>query len=189
MNNHLDRLANEFKVTEAAVQRRALVNTENGRKTALKELIGEKAIKMYNVWERLFPGYNSVKRCTSTKLQRAGVDFIIDEDIFIDIKVDSGPDYGNIIPIEIRQNRVFTMLPSKKTDYILHIIIDDYKRKAVLIDYQWLSKLAHKVAVCQANGQPTPFQIFTSNNGTGEYIKLDYTTLPAESKVVVLDLC
>lgn len=186
--NHLDKLAKEFNVTEESVQRRSLVNTENGRKTALKEIIGEKAIKRYNVWERLFPGYNSVKRCTSTKLQRAGVDFIIDEDTFIDIKVDSGPDYGNIIPVEIRQNKYFTMLPSKKTDYILHIIIDDYKRRAVLIDYQWLSKLAHKVAVCQANDQTTPFQIFTSNNGTGEYIKLDYTNLPPESKVVVFDL-
>lgn len=181
-------LANEFKVTDLLAQHRALVNTENGRRTAMKEIIGEKAIKRYNVWERLFPGYTSVKRCTSVKLQRSGVDFIIDEDTFIDIKVDIGPNYENIIPVEIRQNKYFTMLSSKKTDYILHIILDDYKRRVVLIDYQWLAKLAHKVAVCQANHLEIPFQIFTSNNGTGEYIKLDYTTLPPEAKAVIFDL-
>ena len=184
----LNNLASEFKVTEEMAQHRALVNSDNGRRTAMKELIGEKAIKRYNVWERLFPGYTSVKRCTSVKLQKSGVDFIVDEDTFIDIKVDIGPNYENIIPVEIRQNKCFTMLSSKKTDYILHIIVDDFKRRAVLIDYQWLAKLAHKVAVCQVNHQEIPFQIFTSNNGTGEYIKLDYTTLPPESKVIVFDL-
>lgn len=179
-------LAQEYKIKETSIK--PLVPTENGKRTALKELVGEKIIKKYQIWEHFFPDYESVKKVTTKKLQMEGVDFIINEDTFIDLKSDIGPDYGNIIPLEIRQNGVFTMLSNKKTDWLLHIVVDDFKKRAVLIDYQWASKLAHRIAVAQVNHSEIPWPMFLSNNGTGQYIKLDYTSLPPEAKCKVLEL-
>ncbi len=163
------------------VNSRALMDNDNSRRTATKELIGEYYIKEFNVWECLFPSYNSVRRITSEKLQRSGVDYIINDDTFVDIKCDIGPDYANSIPIELTQYNNPTNTPDKKTDYVVHVIIDDFKERVMMINYQWMRNLCEKVREDEKEGRPT-FPIYISNNGTGKYIKVDYVNMPAEEK-------
>lgn len=176
----LESLCKEFKV-EYEVNPAYL-------RTRTKEKVGEKFIKKYNIWEELFPDYQSIKKVTTKKLQLDGVDYILTDangdDIYIDIKCDIGYDYEDIVPLEIRQKGIFTMLSFKKTDYILHIVIDDHQRKAVLIDYQLLSKIANKISKAQiaekkhlGQLQTVPFEVFESFNKTGEYVRLPYKNI------------
>ena len=175
----LIRLSKEFKV---------IYDSNNITKT--KEAIGEAFLKKYNVFESFFPSYLAFRKITNKKLQKEGVDFIVtnkdEEEIFIDLKTDIGPDYSNIVPIEIRQYGAVTMTKDKKTDYILHVVIDDHQRKAVLFMYKHFCSIANAIAQQQTEDNKTgPFkfshdskayEVFTSRNSTGEYIKFDYDT-------------
>lgn len=179
---NLEYYKNRYKITDTMVNSRALMDNDNSRRTATKELIGEYFVKEFNIWERLFPNYNSVKKVTSEKLQRSGVDYIINDDTFVDIKCDIGPDYANCIPIELSQFNNPSNTLDKKTDYVVHIIIDDFKERVVMANYAWVCELCEKVRKDAKEGRPT-FPIFTSNNGTGEYIKVDYVNMPTEGKL------
>lgn len=179
---NLEYFKNHYKITDDIVNSRALMDNDNSRRTATKELIGESYIKEFNIWERLFPSYRSIERITSEKLQREGIDYIINNDTFVDIKCDIGPDYANHIPIELTQYGEFTNTFDKKTDYIVHIIIDDFKERVVMINYKWVRRYCEKVMKDLESNTPT-VAIYNSSNGTGKYTMVDYINgMPVEEK-------
>lgn len=188
----IELMKSRLGISDKVVQKHILVNNPNGYRTALKECIGEAIIKKFNVWERLFPDYQGFKKVSSTKLQKQGVDFIVTDangdEIFIDLKADVGPDYGDIFPIEIYQNDIPTMVKSKKTDYLLHIIVDDNKIRAVLVDYQECCNVAHKEAASYCASKELPYPMLISNNGSGKYIKYDYLKNDAGLNIKVVEL-
>lgn len=144
----------EFNIDLNKAKKRALVNTENGMITVATEMLGEEIIRKFTLWNELFPNYQSVKKATSKKNQKEGIDFFITEEdgnvVNIDIKVCCGPDFsfnkdycyrkpecyriteppeGTVkkqAPIELKQNGARTFTSRKKTDYILFIFVDRY---------------------------------------------------------------
>ena len=65
----------EFNIDLDKAKKRALVNTENGMVTAATEMLGEAIIRKFKLWNELFPNYQSVKKATSKKNQKEGIDF------------------------------------------------------------------------------------------------------------------
>lgn len=192
----LDELKTFYNITDEQISRRTLVNNENGRKTALKELIGEAAIKKYKLWQELFPDYESKKRITSIKNQKDGIDFQItasDGTIYnIDLKSVTGDyslvgdettDHKSFIaaddctllraPIELRQKGIFTNRSSKKTDFMLYIYHQPDGIYYAMLKYEDVVKISKEsdYIVCKNKGlTQTTYVHHTSNNGTGEYI-------------------
>lgn len=163
ISNIKQRYFSEFNIDMDKAKKRALVNTENGMITAATEMLGEEIIRKFSLWNTLFPNYQSVKKVTSKKNQREGVDyFITDEEgtlYNIDIKVCCGPNFnfdkdycyrnpecyhtvktveGTInkqAPIELKQNGNRTFVSRKKTDYILFIFADTSGISYAIISY------------------------------------------------------
>ena len=153
----------EFNIDLEKAKKKALVNSENGIVTAATEMLGEEIIKKFRLWNELFPNYQSVKKATSKKNQKEGIDYFITEDdetvVNVDVKVCCGPDYsfskrhcfrsldtdysvnlpeGTInkqAPIELKQNGNRTFTSRKKTDYILFIFADTSGISYVSISY------------------------------------------------------
>lgn len=192
----LSNLKYAYNIDDKTIAKRALVDSENGRKTALKELIGEASIKRFALWNRLFPNYQSVKKATGKKNQKDGIDFIVTTEDGTVYNIDLKSLVGNYewdcnersdgktfeqgvikAPIELRQNGTFTNLPSKKTDYLLYIWTDPDTTQSIysLLDYKMISDISYKCdkVVCENRKmEPLPYVHYTSNNGTGEYILL-----------------
>lgn len=153
----------EYSIDEAKARKRALVNSPNGIRTAMTEMLGEAIIKKYHIWNALFPNYQSVKKATSKKNQKEGTDYFVttEDDVLlsIDIKVCCGPSYAfskeycfnepekvrithtkeNMIkkqaPIELMQKGIRTFTARKKTDYLLFIFADSEGVSYCLMDY------------------------------------------------------
>lgn len=190
----LNNLKYIYNIDDETIAKRALVDSENGRKTALKELIGEAVIKRFTLWNRLFPNYQSVKKITSKKNQKDGIDFMViaeDGTVYnIDLKSlvgnyewdgterSDGKTFEQDViraPIELRQNGIFTNLPSKRTDYLLYIWTDPDTAQSTysLLDYKMISDISYKCdkVVCENKKmEPLPYIHYTSCNKTGEYI-------------------
>lgn len=190
----LNNLKYIYNIDDETIAKRALVDSENGRKTALKELIGEAVIKRFTLWNRLFPNYQSVKKITSKKNQKDGIDFMVTAEDGTVYNVDLKSLVGNYewdgtersdgktfeqdvirAPIELRQNGIFTNFPSKRTDYPLYIWTDPDTAQSTysLLDYKMISDISYKCdkVVCENKKmEPLPYIHHTSNNGTGEYI-------------------
>lgn len=159
----------KYNITEDAAKKRAIHKSANGITTAAVEMLGEAIIKKHHIWHDLFPGYKSVKKATSKKNQKDGIDyFIVLEDdtvINIDLKVCCGPDYSfkkdvvykdpscvrlvvppedyilNQAPIELKQNNIVTFDKRKKTDYLLFIFADQNGISYHLMDYELVLKI------------------------------------------------
>lgn len=150
----------EFNINVNEAKKSALTHSQNAVKTAATELLGEAIIKKYRLWNVLFPNYKSVKKATSKKNQKEGIDFFVtteDDTVYtVDIKVCCGPDYTagqrcykephrllsvpdgyilNAAPIELTQNGTRTFTSSKKTDFLLFIFADNNGISYTLIDY------------------------------------------------------
>lgn len=190
----LNNLKYIYNIDDETIAKRALVDSENGRKTALKELIGEAVIKRFALWNRLFPNYQSVKKITSKKNQKDGIDFMVTAEDGTIYNIDLKSLVGNYewdgtersdgktfeqdvirAPIELRQNGIFTNISSKKTDYLLYIWTDPDTAQSTysLLDYKMISDISYKCdkVVCENKKmEPLPYIHHTSNNGTGEYI-------------------
>ena len=190
----LNNLKYIYNIDDETIAKRALVDSENGRKTALKELIGEAVIKRFTLWNRLFPNYQSVKKITSKKNQKDGIDFMVTTEDGTIYNIDLKSLVGNYewdgtersdgktfeqdvirAPIELRQNGIFTNTSSKKTDYLLYIWTDPDTAQSTysLLDYKMISDVSYKCdkVVCENKKvEPLPYIHHTSNNGTGEYI-------------------
>lgn len=190
----LNNLKYIYNIDDETIAKRALVDSENGRKTALKELIGEAVIKRFTLWNRLFPNYQSVKKITSKKNQKEGIDFMVTAEDGTIYNIDLKSLVGNYewdgtersdgktfeqdvirAPIELRQNGIFTNLLSKKTDYLLYIWTDPDTAQSTysLLDYKMISDISYKCdkVVCENKKmEPLPYIHYTSCNKTGEYI-------------------
>lgn len=150
----------EFNINVNEAKKNALLHSQNAVTTAATELLGEAIIKKYRLWNALFPNYKSVKKATSKKNQKEGIDFFItteDDTVYtVDLKVCCGPDYTagqrcykeptrliklpdgyvlNAAPIELTQNNIRTFTSSKKTDFLLFIFADNNGISYTLIDY------------------------------------------------------
>lgn len=160
---------NKYNIDEDVAKKRAVHKSQNGYLTAAVEMLGEAIIKKHHIWHELFPGYKSVKKATSKKNQKEGIDFFItledDTVINIDIKVCCGPDYSfdkdkvfvdpsktrlvkpeegyilNQAPIELKQNGIPTFTARKKTDYLLFIFADQNGISYSLLDYEDVLKI------------------------------------------------
>lgn len=188
----LEQLKFYYSIDDREIDKRALFDSENARKTALKELIGEKAISKGNLWSILFPDYESKKRITSKRNQLDGIDYMItasDGTVYnIDLKCVQG-DYswdgtetsdhlmfdGNVLraPIEIRQNGVFTNLLKKKTDFLLYIFHQPDGVYYSLLSYGMIANFSRQcdAIVCEnTHSKQNTFIHHTSNNGTGDYV-------------------
>lgn len=188
----------KFEIDREKAVRRAIVKTPNGITTAMTEMLGEKIIKVFSLWDRLFPENNGYKRATSKKMQKSGVDFEIFTDngsIYIDLKVCVGPDYSmsledyntelanfeesKAIPVEIYQNGIFTNSNGKLTDYMLYIIADSKGISYLLISYKEIQKISYEHRKQVENLGTTArlvnkgqYKWHKSNNGTGIYVKV-----------------
>lgn len=143
-----------------------------------KEAYGEKLLKQYNIFEHFFPNYKGFEKVENRKNQMEGVDFIIrnnnGEYVYIDLKACIGPDYEDIVPLEITQYGVVTNTRRKKTDYFIYMIDDQFKSRAVLISYDLILKITEK----QLESKSCPE--YKSATGTGSYIKLEYLRLKSQ---------
>ena len=154
----------EFNIDLNIAKKRALFNSEDGMITVATEMLGEAIIRKFKLWNELFPNYQSVKKATSKKNQKEGIDFFITKEdgtvVNIDIKVCCGTDFsfskdycyrnpecyrtvklikGTInkqAPIELNQKGVRTFTSRKKTDYILFIFADTYGISYANLSYE-----------------------------------------------------
>lgn len=188
----LEQLKFYYDISDEEVNKRALFDSENARKTALKELIGEKAISKGRLWNILFPDYESKRRITSKKNQLDGVDYMItasDGTVYnIDLKCVQG-DYSwdgtetsdhlrfdkDVLraPVEIRQNGIFTNLSKKKTDYLLYVFHQPDGVYYSLLSYEMIVNFSRQcdAIVCKNNHlKQNTFIHHTSFNGTGDYV-------------------
>ena len=190
----------KFDIDITKAEKRALVKNDNGITTAMTEMLGEKIIKQFHIFDELFPENTGYKKVVSKKFQKAGVDYEVyneNETLYIDIKVCVGPDYSmnaddfnnasdvlesKAIPIEIYQNNVFTNTKGKLTDYMLYIIADNSGISYLLLSYEDVMKISmeHKRQIeyfYTEKGKIAKYvnkgayKWHTSNNGTGIYIK------------------
>lgn len=194
----LQEYINLLKLNPETIWARALYKNENGYRTAAKEMIGEKIIQKFHLFDILFPENIGFKKITDKKRQKAGADYIIyypNNEYYIDLKVCFGPSYTMkmedylkptriigyqpAIPVEIYQNDIFTNNSCKITDYMLYLIIDENGLRAYLIDYNVIRKISkeHKGEIKVENNvakkvQTGTFKWYTSNNGSGIYIKI-----------------
>lgn len=162
----------EYNIDETKAVKRALVNSPNGIRTAMTEMLGETIIKKHHLWNVLFPNYQSVKKATSKKNQKEGTDYFIttEDDVLlsIDIKVCCGPSYSfnkeycfnepdkvrvtlpkeNTIkkqaPIELMQKGIRTFTSRKKTDYLLFIFADAEGISYYLMEYDKVLDIVDK---------------------------------------------
>lgn len=187
-----------FNIDMETAKRRALVPGENAIITAATEMVGEKLLKKYNIFDKLFPNNTGYKKITNKKQQKAGVDYVVfngDDETYIDIKVCVGPDYSIkpedfnnqpqrlissvAVPVEIYQNNVFTNVKGKLTDYVLYLIIDQSGYYFYMISYDELRQISleHKIVHEVDNNvivkrNKGKYKWHTSNNGSGCYIKI-----------------
>lgn len=191
------RIFSTFDIDLDQAKKRAVVKNESGIAAAATEMVGEKIIKQNTLWNVLFPNYQSVKKITNVKNQKQGIDYqIITEDeeiINIDIKVQIGSDYSpkqedykephriladsKVAAIELYQYNVPSLL-GKKTDYFLFITVDESGIYYSLLDYSTIVSLikehlhTHTIVDGVAHKEwPGWLNHFTSNNGTGIYVK------------------
>ena len=190
-----------FNIDRTKAEKRALVKNSNGITTAMTEMLGEKIIKQFKIFDEVFPENTGYKRVVSKKFQKAGVDYEVyneNEIIYIDIKVCVGPDYSMMpedyndpsnaieskaIPIEIYQNGIFTNTKGKLTDFMLYIIADNSGISYSLLPYEEIMKISmdHKRQVEYYMEEDYrrfarfinkgAYKWYTSNNGSGIYIK------------------
>lgn len=190
-----------FQIDMEQAKHRALVPGENAVITAATEMVGEKIIKQHTLWNVLFPNYKSVKKVVNKKNQRQGIDYQIitddDEIINIDIKVQIGKDYSplpsdfkephrilsntKVAALELYQNNIPSLL-GKKTDYFLFITVDESCIYYGLLSYEQAVNIikehlmTHKVENGVAKVEwPGYLNHYTSNNGSGIYIKYPLT--------------
>ena len=190
----------KFDIDKTKAEKRALVKNDNGITTAMTEMLGEKIIKQFHIFDELFPENIGYKKVVSKKFQKAGVDYEVyneNETLYIDIKVCVGPDYSmnaddfnntsdvlesKAVPIEIYQNNVFTNTKGKLTDYMLYIIADNSGISYLLLSYEDVMKISmdHKRQIeyfYTEKGKIAKYinkgayKWHTSNNGSGIYIK------------------
>ena len=190
----------KFDIDRTKAEKRALVKNDNGITTAMTEMLGEKIIKQFHIFDELFPENTGYKKVVSKKFQKAGVDYEVyneNETLYIDIKVCVGPDYSmnaddfnntsdvlesKAVPIEIYQNNVFTNTKGKLTDYMLYIIADNSGISYLLLSYEDVMKISmeHKRQIeyfYTEKGRIAKYinkgayKWHTSNNGSGIYIK------------------
>ena len=178
----------EFNIDLEKARKRALVNSENGMITAATEMLGEAIIRKFRLWNRLFPNYQSVKKATSKRNQKDGIDYFVtledDTVINIDIKVCCGPDFSldknqcykepekqrtlssmNQAPIELKQNGFRTFTNRKKTDYLLFIFADCNGISYANLAYDDVLKI-----VDENIKDKGIYLHHISNNKSGEYI-------------------
>ena len=190
----------KFDIDRTKAEKRALVKNDNGITTAMTEMLGEKIIKQFHIFDELFPENIGYKKVVSKKFQKAGVDYEVyngNETLYIDIKVCVGPDYSmnaddfnntsdvlesKAVPIEIYQNNVFTNTKGKLTDYMLYIIADNSGISYILLSYEDVMKISmeHKRQIEYFYTEKRKiakyinkgaYKWHTSNNGSGIYIK------------------
>ena len=80
----------KFDIDRTKAEKRALVKNDNGITTAMTEMLGEKIIKQFHIFDELFPENTGYKKVVSKKFQKAGVDYEVyneNETLYIDIKV------------------------------------------------------------------------------------------------------
>lgn len=178
----------EFNIDLEKARKRALVNSENGMITAATEMLGEAIIKKFRLWSQLFPNYQSVKKATSKRNQKDGIDYFVtledDTVINIDIKVCCGPDFSldrnqcykepekqrtlssmNQAPIELKQNGFRTFTSRKKTDYLLFIFADCNGISYANLAYDDVLKIVDENIKDEGM-----YLHHISNNKSGEYI-------------------
>jgi hypothetical protein len=178
----------DFNIDLEKARKRALVSSENGTITAATEMLGEAIIRKFRLWNQIFPNYQSVKKATSKRNQKDGIDFFVtledDTVVNVDIKICCGPDFSlnkdecykepekyRIIsglyqaPIELKQNGFRTFTSRKKTDYLLFIFADNNGISYTVLDYDKIIKIIDDNV--KDNGM---YLHHISNNRSGEYI-------------------
>lgn len=137
--------------------------------TTATEKLGEKIIEKFNVFSTVFKVlYNeqvkSIEKITDRKRQKMGIDYIVNGKK-IDIKVCCGPDY-KCCPLEITQyNQV--SYKNKSTDLLLYILCDLKGIRVCVLDFNEYKRIVDDVIL----NQSVKYEIFSSFNGTGTYIK------------------
>lgn len=168
--DYLEVYRNRFNIKWEAAQEAALLKTENGARTACKEMIGDAVIKQYHLFDKLFPDNIGYKKVTNKDLQLAGADYEVyvneNTTTYIDLKSCVGPDYSmkpedfdmveatdellarDGIPIEIYQNGEFTNSKCKITSFMLYVICDVKGVRYCLVPYNEIRNfsLRHKDA-------------------------------------------
>lgn len=137
--------------------------------TTATEKLGEILIEKYDIFNTVFKVlYNqsveSVEKITDKKRQRMGIDYVVNNKK-IDIKVCCGPDY-KCCPIEITQYSQVSY-KNKSTDLLLYILCDLKGIRVCVLDFNEYKRIVDDVIL----NQSAKYEINTSFNGTGTYVK------------------
>lgn len=176
----LEELKTHMMITDEEIYDNAIIKNQNGLRTSLKEIIGDRTF--INAYRRLFPNAVSFTKIKDLRLQKSGIDYIVTlldgKTYNIDIKSCVGPAYVMkpedyisptrisskwAVPIELTQNGKKTNTEDKLTDYMVYIIHDELGTRVFLFDYSTIMDLSTKEGI---------YTKYTSNNGSGEYIKV-----------------
>lgn len=176
----LEELKTHMMITDKEIYDNAIIKNQNGLRTSLKEIIGDRTFA--NVYRRLFPNAVSFTKIKDLRLQKSGIDYIVTlldgKTYNIDIKSCVGSAYVMkpedyisptrisskwAVPIELTQNGKKTNTEDKLTDYMVYIIHDELGTRVFLFDYSTIMDLSTKEDI---------YTKYTSNNGSGEYIKV-----------------
>ena len=171
----------QYDIQESEIK--PLIKSTNGKRTALKELIGEK--RAAEACKRYFKDFKSIKKVATKQEQLDGIDYIVTlkdkSKVNIDLKScvgDYTTEHAGLMkaPLELRQNGYFTNI-NKKTDYFLYIWHNsDGSVRYAFLKYCFVSEVCKRAdhIVCKNRGiTPLKFAHYTSNNNSGEYIILN----------------
>lgn len=158
--------------------------TEHGIRAEMTEMLGESIINKYNLFNVFFKNC-SFEIVKDNSLQQKGADYIVNKNIYVDLKMNCGYNYNMTredyidnkriplmkgIPVEIKQYGKFTNTDKKITNYMLYLIVDEDGIFYDLIDYNEIKKIS-------LNHENYAEHI--SKNKTGVYIKW-----PREMKLI-----
>lgn len=189
----------DFGIDLEKAKQKSKFKDENGVITKATEMLGEKIIKKYQLFDLKFADNLGFKKECNPTYQRSGIDYwIFGKDgnkITVDVKTNVGTNYymkqddynskedilkGDIkgIPLEIYQYNEFTHPRNKLTNWLLNIVCDTDGIWVKWLDYATVSSVCydhtrrykvHEGKVGIYNDGTYSWHI--SNNNSGIYIK------------------
>lgn len=181
MKEKIYKLFEHFNITDENTVFPSFASDELSRYKIKKEVLAEKLIFNRGVFSSFFDLKGRIFKITDKEQQKAGVDYIVNGNINIDIKADIGEytdDFGrDIIPVELYQNNKISFDDTKKTTYVMWVNVNVNTDTFYVIAVPY--KLVKEIVLVNIKTTEYSFlhklyggQHFISNNGSGEYIKL-----------------
>lgn len=194
MKEKIYKLFEQFDITNENTVFPPFAIDELSRYKIKKEVLAEKIIYSRGIFNTFFNKRGRIIKVTDVEKQRAGIDFYV-KGFKIDIKADIGEytdEFGrDIIPVELFQNNKISFDDKKETDYVMWINVNVESETLYIIAVPY--SLVKEIVLVNIKTTEYSFlhklyggQHFTSNNESGEYIKLPTKNLEKVPGVLTL---